>query len=145
MNRFKLCVMVVVFFLPATVLSFYGCAGTAAQPEAAPAPDQCVSPKNLEQDVAPEAQLESLTCSFKTYEGVETLHMKVTLKNTSAAPQRYKVNIFLDNGKAMGGLIPTAVKQGLVEPGATASYEYPFLQMQEKPKSVLLRIAVSQP
>jgi hypothetical protein len=145
MNQFKLLSLVVVFVLAAAGMLLPGCAGPGSKPDAVLAPDQCVSPKNLDQDIAPEAQVEALTCSFKTYEGVETLHMKVTLKNISDKPQRFRVNIFLDNGKAAGGLIPTSLTKALVAPGQSASFEYPFLQMTEKPKEVFLKITTSEP
>ncbi len=145
MNQFKSLLVIVVFVLAAAGMLMSGCARPGSKPDAALVPDQCVSPKNLDQDIAPEAQLEALTCSFKTYEGVETLHMKVAVKNISAKPQRFRVNIFLDNGKAAGGLIPTSLTKGLVAPGQSASFEYPFLQMTEKPKEVLLRITTSEP
>jgi hypothetical protein len=99
----------------------------------------------LNLDIAPQAQLAGLTCSFKKFEGVDTLHMKVAVKNISNQPQRYRINIFLDNSKAMGGLIPRSLKDGLVQPGQTVSFEYPFLQMTDKPKEVFLRVTTSEP
>jgi hypothetical protein len=62
------------------------------------------------------------------------------VKNVSAEPQRYRVNLFLDNGKAVGGLLPSKTKKGLVEPGQTASFTYPVKGMTEKPGSIFLRI-----
>ncbi len=62
------------------------------------------------------------------------------MKNISDQPQRYKVNIFLDNGKAVGGLIPRKTKDGLVAPGQTASFEYPVGGMDCSPKSIELMI-----
>jgi hypothetical protein len=68
------------------------------------------------------------------------LHFKVGVKNTSSQPQRYRVNIFLANGKAVGGLIPRKVKKGLVQPGQTASFVYPVGGMGKKPKAITLMI-----
>lgn len=145
MNRIKRVMTGIILVLSATGLLLAGCAGTTTKAGEDLAPDQCVSSKKLDQDIAPQAQLEGLTCSFKKFEGVDTLHMKVTVKNISNQPQRYRINIFLDNGKAMGGLIPRSLKAGLVQPGQTASFEYPFIQMTEKPKEVFLRITTSEP
>ena len=145
MNQFKLLLVVVVFVLAAAGLLMSGCAGPESKPDAGLAPDQCVSPDNLEQDIVSAAQLEAFTCSFKRWEGVETLHMKVTIKNVSAQPQRFRVNIFLDNGKAVGGLIPRKLKSGLVKPGEAGSFVYPVKDMPQKPKEIFLIISTSQP
>ena len=54
----------------------------------------CIADDKLEKAVAPEAELAALMCSFKKWEGSETLHFNVTVKNVSDKEQRYKVNIF---------------------------------------------------
>lgn len=100
----------------------------------------CIADDKLEKTVAPEAELEAFTCSYKKWEGSETLHFNVTVKNVSDKDQRYKVNIFLDNGKAVGGLIPRKTKEGLVKPGESASFTYPVKGMAEKPQAVILTI-----
>ena len=100
----------------------------------------CVADDKLEKTIAPEAELEAFTCSFKKWEGSETLHFNVTVKNVSGKDQRYKVNIFLDNGKAVGGLIPRKTNKGLVKPGTSASFTYPVKGMADKPQSVILTI-----
>lgn len=145
MNQFKLLLRIFLLSLAAACVVLAGCAGTASKPAQTLPPDQCVSPQNLDLDLVSQVQLESMTCSFKKFEGVDTLHMKVAVKNVSDQPQRFRVNIFLDNGKAMGGLIPRRLKDGLVEPGQTVSFEYPFINMTEKPKEVFLRITTSEP
>jgi hypothetical protein len=101
----------------------------------------CVAAENLQTEVAPEAALESLTCMFKKYEGQEVLHLSVGLKNVSDQPQRYRVRIFLDNGKAVAGLVPEQAAKGLVEPGASAEFVYPVIGMTEKPQGVVLTIS----
>ncbi|MBW1776534.1 MAG: hypothetical protein JRI76_12990 [Deltaproteobacteria bacterium] len=113
---------------------------TGYTPKNAPESFACVPDQALEKDISPEAELAELTCFFKKYEGMETLHFKVGVKNVSSNDQRYRVNLFLDNGKAVGGLIPRKTKKGLVKPGTTATFVYPVSQMPRQPKSVLLRI-----
>jgi len=105
----------------------------------------CVAADRLEQEIAPEASLEGLSCSMKPWAGAETLHIQVAVKNVSDTPQRYRVNIFLDNGKAVGGLIPRKTKNGLVEPGAAASFVYPVQGMPRRPGSMLLKITTVSP
>ena len=110
-----------------------GCAGTKPKPgEIFP----CAEDGKIEKSIAPEAELTNFSCVLKPWEGSDTLHFNVTLKNVSDQPQRYKVNIFLDNGKAVGGLIPRKTKGGLVEPGQTASFTYPVGDMDYGPESI---------
>lgn len=100
----------------------------------------CVAEGKLEKNIAAEASLEEFSCVFKKWEGSDTLHFKVALKNVSSEPQRYKVNIFLDNGKAVGGLIPRKTKKGLVKPGETKSFTYPVKNMTKEAKAITLNV-----
>ncbi len=117
-----------------------GCAGKRYSPGTAPDSFPCVPADKLEKDIAPEAALESLTCSFKKYEGKDTLLLTVAVKNVSDQPQRFRVNLFMDNGKAVGGLIPRTTKNGLVEPGQSKSFDYPVVDMPQSPKAMTLII-----
>jgi hypothetical protein len=104
----------------------------------------CVQENNIEKLISPEAQLEGLTCFFKRFEGIQALHFKVAVKNVSDKPQRYRVHIFLDNGKAVGGLIPDKIKKGLVQPGQTATFIYPVTGMTDKPGPITLKISTKK-
>ncbi|MCD6306238.1 MAG: hypothetical protein J7M32_08130 [Deltaproteobacteria bacterium] len=116
-------------------------AGARDMALAAPEEFACVEQDKISKDIAPEAQLEGLTCFFKKYKGANALHFKLTVKNISTKPQRYRVHIFLDNGKAVGGLIPKKTKAGLVQPGQSATFVYPVTRMAEKPGCIDLKIA----
>lgn len=123
-------------------LVFAGCAGKRLKPgEVAP----CVPEAKLEKQISPEASLEDLSCSVKEWKGSDTLHLDVTVKNISDQPQRYRVHIFLDNGKAVGGLIPRKTKKGLVKPGQTASFGYPVKGMVCLPDSLTVFVKTMQP
>ena len=100
----------------------------------------CVSKDKLDKTIAPEAELVEFSCVFKKWKGSETLHFNVAIKNVSNQTQRFKVNIFLDNDKAVGGLIPRKVKKGLVKPGQIAKFVYPVKGMNEKPKGITLLV-----
>ena len=104
------------------------------------APDYfaCAPKEKLTYSIAPEAQVTEFKCYIGKYKKVPSLHFLITVKNVSKSPQRYRVNIFLDNGKAVGGLIPRKTKKGLVKPGATATYTYPVKGMGDKAKAVEL-------
>jgi hypothetical protein len=100
----------------------------------------CVAADKLDKTIAMEAQLVDFVCFFKRWKGLETLHFKLGVKNVSDKDQRFRVNIFLDNGKAVGGLLPRKTAKGLVKPGQTATFTYPVPKMTEKPGEVLLLI-----
>jgi hypothetical protein len=137
MLRFQRVATVMALFAILAGLVWVGCAGPQ------PAPGEvfpCAADSRIEKTIAPEAELADFSCVIKAWEGSDTLHFNVAVKNISDRPQRYKVNIFLDNGKAVGGLIPRTTKKGLVAPGQTASFEYPVVGMGVVPKSVELMI-----
>jgi hypothetical protein len=130
--------------LATTGLTLAGCAG-GYTPQNAPESFPCVAEDKLDKTVAVEAELADLSCSFKRWESMETLHFNVAIKNVSNTPQRYRVNIFLDNGKAVGGLIPRKTGKGLVKPGETAKAVYPVAQMPKQPKAIILKIGTIGP
>lgn len=109
----------------------------AAEPEMFP----CVADGQLEKEIAAGAELAELTCFFQRFEGKEALHVKVGVKNTGDQDQRFRVNLFFENGKAVGGLIPRKTGKGLVKAGATASFTYPVNGMTEKPGALMLKIS----
>ena len=86
--------------LAATGLLLTGCAGPKPKPgDVFP----CVKAGKLDTTIAPEAEIEDFSCVFKRFEGCDVLHFFIKLKNISSEEQRFKVNIFLDNDKAVGG------------------------------------------
>lgn len=118
-------------------LAWVGCAGPRPEPGKV---FPCAADSRIEKSIAAEAELVDFSCILKPWEGSDTLHFNISLKNVSDQPQRYKVNIFLDNGKAVGGLIPRTTKKGLVAPGETAGFEYPVGGMDCAPKSITLMV-----
>ena len=115
-------------------------AGVGTTADAAKGEFACAQEGKISKEVSPEAQLDGFSCFFKRFEGVQALHFKVAVKNVSDKPQRYRVHIFLDNGKAVGGLIPRKTKKGLIKPGQTATFVYPVGGMTDKPGSIILKI-----
>ncbi len=85
----------------------------------------CAKDSDLNKIIAPEASLEDFSCVMKKWKGENTLHFNVAVKNISKEDQRFKVNIFLESGKAVGGLLPRKIKKGLIKPGGTAKFTYP--------------------
>lgn len=121
-------------------IAMIGCGGKSVRhtPANAPQTFPCVAEDQLEKSIAPEAELRELSCSFKRYEGSDTLHFNVMVRNVSSTPQRFRVNIFCDNGKAVGGLIPRKTSGGLAEPGEDVQFVYPVVDMPETPDSLML-------
>lgn len=105
----------------------------------------CAEAGHIDAQVAAEAEVVSFDCSFKDYKSVKSLHFDVKLKNISSTDQRYRVNVFLDNGKAVGGLLPRKGKPPVVKPGEEVSFSYPLKGMAEKAGNVTLLVkTVSQ-
>ncbi|MCF8082814.1 MAG: hypothetical protein K9M96_06950 [Deltaproteobacteria bacterium] len=138
MKRGKMMLGWSIVFLAAAALSLGG--GVGATADAAEKCFPCTDVEKIEKHITPKAQLEDLSCYMKKWKGAEVLHFKVSLKNVTDTPQRYRVQIFLDNGKAVGGLIPRKTKKGLVKPGQVVDFAYPVKGMAEKPETVLLRV-----
>ncbi|WP_319523091.1 hypothetical protein [uncultured Desulfosarcina sp.] len=137
MRRFQHLARAVGVVMVLACLVCLGCAGPK------PAPGEvfpCAADSKIEKTIAPEAELTDFSCVLKEWEGSDTLHFNVTVKNVSDQPQRFRVNIFLDNGKAVGGLIPRTTKAGLVKPGEEASFVYPVKDMDCGPGSVTVLV-----
>ncbi len=100
----------------------------------------CAQGSELNSVIAKEASLEDFSCVIKRWEGANTLHFNVAVKNTSNEDQRFKVNIFLENGKAVGGLLPRKTKKGLVKPGQIAKFTYPVKGVTGAPGKIDLII-----
>lgn len=137
MKRFQYVVRFLGIIAVLACLVCVGCAGPKPKPgEVFP----CAADSKIETSIAPEADLADFSCVLKKWNGSNTLHFNVAVKNISDTPQRYRVNIFLDNDKAVGGLIPRKTKKGLVKPGETASFIYPVKDMDCGPKSVMVMV-----
>lgn len=136
----KVMLMGLMAALTALALTLGGCA-TMEKELAKPAPVKtvaCALQGKLVRAVAPEAKLVGLECMHETFDGVKSLAVKVSLMNVSKEDQRFRVNIFLDNDKAVGGLIPRKTKKGLVKPGATAGFTYYFKGQSTPPSGMTL-------
>ena len=121
----------------AGVLALTGCM------TATPKPGElfsCAKASDVNKIIAPEAALENFSCIMKKWDGENTLHFNVTVKNISQQDQRFKVNIFLENGKAVGGLLPRKTKKGLIKPGQTAQFTYPVKGVTGPPGKIDLFI-----
>lgn len=133
-NRFNRFLALGIGFCFALILGF------AATSWAGTKPCACTDADQFEQEVVSEAEVLDFKCFFKQWKNENSLHFLVKIKNVSDTEQRFRVNIFLNNGKAVGGLLPRKTKKGLIQPGQTVEYAYPVRGMAEKPEGVFLRI-----
>ncbi|RLB86812.1 MAG: hypothetical protein DRH26_16735 [Deltaproteobacteria bacterium] len=137
MNQNKIQFSWLLLVFAAGVLALTGCMAPKPKPGEV---FSCVKESNLKKTIAPEASLENFSCVIKRWDGKDTLHFNVAVKNVSQEDQRFKVNIFLDNGKAVGGLLPRKTKKGLIKPGETAEFTYPVSSMNAAPGTIDLFI-----
>lgn len=123
-------------------LAAFFMAGCAATEPAPPKPKSfaCADKGNLVRSLVPEAKLTGFDCHFADYKNVKSLYFNVSLKNVGSEPQRFRVNIFLENGKAVGGLVPRKGKPPVLKPGQEVTVKYPVKGMDQKPKSVTLMV-----
>jgi len=63
-------------------------------------------------DVPQSAQITAMDYFLKPWKGADRLHFKITLKNQSPDPKRFKVTIFLDEGPSGAILFPRKAKKG---------------------------------
>lgn len=136
-QRFKFSWLLLV--IAAGMLALAGCTTT----QKAPKPGEvfsCAAESDMTRTIAPEASLEKFSCVMKKWEGRETLHFLVAVKNISPEDQRFKVNIFLENGKAVGGLLPRKTKKGLMKPGQVLEFVYPVKGVGHSPGKIDLLI-----
>ncbi len=134
----RLWLAVITLLTMSLIVAGCGAMKKAPMAKAGMAEFNCAGSGVLEQNVTPAAKVVKFKCFFKKYKGVKSLWFDVKLKNVSSKPQRFRVNIFLAEGKAVGGLIPRKTKKGLVKPGAVAGFKYPIKGMGVKSKGVTL-------
>ncbi|MDA3789533.1 MAG: hypothetical protein PF503_13705 [Desulfobacula sp.] len=137
MNQSKIKFSWLLLIFAAGVLALTGCMTATPKPGEV---FSCAKDSDLNKIIAPEAALENFSCVIKKWGGANTLHFYVAVKNISNEDQRFKVNIFLENGKAVGGLLPRKTKKGLIKPGAIAKFTYPVKGMIAAPGKIDLII-----
>jgi len=137
MNQSKIKISWVLLIVATGVLLLTGAMMvTASAADVFPCAEDC----DISKTIAPEASLEDFSCVIKKWDGANTLHFNVAVKNISKEDQRFKVNIFLENGKGVGGLLPRKIKKGLIKPGQIAKFTYPVKGVAGAPGKIDLII-----
>ncbi len=97
--------------------------------------------KAIEWDVAKSVEVTEFNCEMGKMGMDPALIFKVSLKNLSAKPQRFRVNIFLlDLDKAAGHLVPRKGKPPQVAPGKTHTVKIPFIKTTSMPGKIHVRV-----
>lgn len=100
----------------------------------------CETPK-IEWEVAAEVEIVSFECAMGKIDMDPALMFAVALKNVTAQPLRYRINIFLlDSDKGAGHLVPRTGKPPRVAPGATAKVTIPFIKTTDMPGKIHVRV-----
>lgn len=116
----KTLLYIIMLILSGTLL--FSCAGTKKA-------EKVTCNGNIEWDICKSAEITSFACELGSFKKKPALIYTVTVKNTSNAPHRYRLNIFLlDQDKAAGFLVPRKGKPPVVKPGETATVKIPFFK-----------------
>jgi hypothetical protein len=85
-------------------------------------------------NVVPQADITSFSCTVAEFKKEPAVTFKVGVKNVSDKDQRFRVQIFLLNeGKAVGGLVPRKGKPPVLKAGQEKSVTYPVIKATELP------------
>jgi len=92
-------------------------------------------PADIAWNVIPQADVASFSCTMGEFEKEPAVIVKVGVKNVSDKAQRFRVQIFLlDEGKAVGGLVPVKGKPPVLKPGQEEVVTYPVPKANQLPK-----------
>ena len=101
---------------------------------------QCAT-KKIQWEVAPEAEISNFNCELGNQGMDPALIVTMDLKNISNKPQRYKVQVFLeDMDKAYGHLVPRKGKPPVVAPGAVEAVKIPFIKTEAMSTHILVMV-----
>lgn len=92
-------------------------------------------------EVPQSAKITKVAYYMDEYKGKQRLHMKVSLKNTSQSLTRYRVNLYLADGVAGGGLYPR--KADGIKPGKVHTRVFP-MYFNDMPKQFKIIITELQ-
>ena len=109
-----------------------GCAGKGA-------PEKTDCDAKISWEVAKEAKLTQFDCALGKSGGQPALIFTVGLVNASDKPQRYRINILLedmDNG--FGHLVPRKGSPPVLEPGKSETVKIPFIGTDKESKKILV-------
>ena len=103
------------------------------------APEKANCDAKISWEVVKEAKLNQFDCALGESGGQSALIFTVGLENASDKPQRYRVNIFLeDMDKAFGHLVPRKGSPPVLETGKSETVKIPFIGADKESKKILV-------
>ena len=135
MNRFKSAsVMAILGLCLVAAFLSAGCGGKGA-------PQNVNCPGKIKWEVAPEAMLTQFDCELGKHGGQPALIFKVEVVNATDKPQRFRVNIFLeDMDKGAGHMVPRKGKPPVLGPGNPGAVKIPFIGVDKESKKILVMV-----
>ena len=79
--------------------------------------------ENIIYNMPDSASITGVNYFYADYKGTDRLHFEVTVKNKSQVPHRYRLNILLPQGPAVGGMYPR--KEKAIAPGKSLTRKFP--------------------
>ena len=135
MNRFKHAPMMSVLIL--LLMGTFWQVGWAGEG----APEKINCDAEISWEVVREAKLTQFDCTLGESGGQPALIFTVGLENASDKPQRYRINIFLeDMDKAFGHLVPRKGSPPVLEPGKSETVKIPFIGTDKESKKILVMV-----
>ena len=105
------------------------------------APEKANCNAEITWEVVKEAKLTQFDCALGESGGQSALIFSVGLENASDKPQRYRVNIFLeDMDKGFGHLVPRKGSPPVMEPGKSETVKIPFIGTDKESKKILVMV-----
>jgi len=103
------------------------------------APEKINCDADITWEVVAEAKLTQFDCALGESGGQPALIFTVGLENASDKPQRYRINIFLeDMDKGFGHLVPRKGSPPVLEPGKSETVKIPFIGTDKESKKILV-------
>jgi hypothetical protein len=124
--------IVILLFGALALLIATGCAGTKYVPKG-----KVACPADITWNVVPQADITSFSCTVAEFKKEPAVIFKVGVKNISNKAQRFRVQIYLlEEGKAVGHLVPRKGKPPVLKPGQEKVVTCPVLKATQLPKKL---------
>lgn len=124
--------IVILLFGVLALLMVTGCAETKYVPKGT-----VTCPANITWNVVPQADITSFSCTVAEFKKEPAVIFKVGVKNVSGKAQRFRVQIFLlEEGKAVGHLVPRKGKPPVLKPGQEKVVTCPVIKATQLPKKL---------
>lgn len=126
------CCISLIMLIVAFTFSSCTTTGSAVKGEAGPGELS----QNITYDVPASAQIAKVAYFYKMYKNQSRLHFSVSIKNVTKEPKRYRLNLLLPEGPAVGGMYPRKAKA--IEPGETLERTFPvYIDLKKLPADFL--------